>query len=86
MLTAEIEEDRDTERLRGCFVKKTSDYNVFELEIQVILVDMLPTKIVLIVLVLVVNNRTSCVFPNRGPCYLTVKNENPIWRVRSSVL
>ena len=85
MLTAEIEEDRDTERLRGCFVKKTSDYNVFELEIQVILVDMLTTKIV-ISAVLVVNNRTSCVFPNRGPCYLTVKNENPRWRVRSSVL
>ena len=51
---------RDGE-LRGFCVKKTSDYNVFELEIQVILVDMWTTNIVLSA-VSVINNRTSCVF------------------------
>ena len=84
MLTAERQDDRETERLRRCFIKKTTDYNVFELEIQVILVYMWTTKIVLSA-VLVINNRTSFVF-SKSRTLLSVENENPIWRMRSSVL
>ena len=55
--------DRETESVLR------SDYNVFELEIQVILVDMWTTKIVLsaVLVINILNNRTSCVFQIEDP-------------------